>query len=146
MRILGLLILLLAVQRGYEAFSERQAAEAWRALMATADTDGFLDVPPPEGQDADTVYVVAAVNCGRESARLADQLAKELAAQGVPVVRVDNISFRQDRETVAAMHRLELVMKAPVPLVFIHGRVASTPELSHVIHEYYRSERALARR
>jgi len=118
--------------------SQRQAAHALRDVFASADVNGFLDVPPSVNQNADTIYVIAAQNCPRAAAQQADQLAKQLGAQGVPVQRANQVHFSPQNLDGAAMNRLSVVMNGPLPLVFVHGRVASNPELNQVMEEYYR--------
>jgi hypothetical protein len=132
------LILVGALWGGYHLYSEHQAARALRDVLASADTNGFVDVPPPVNQESDTIYVVAAQNCPHEAAQQADRLAKQLGAQGVPVVRINQVAFRPQQVDRATMSRLNVVMNGPLPLVFIHSRVASNPELDRVVAEYYR--------
>jgi hypothetical protein len=92
----------------------------------------------PVNQNSDTVYVVAAQNCPHAAAQQADRLAKLLGAQGMPVERTSQVFFRSQQADRAAMGRLTVVMNGPLPLVFVHGRVASNPELNQVVEEYYR--------
>jgi hypothetical protein len=128
-----------AVWGGYQMYSQHQAARALRDVMASADANGFLAVPPPINQNADTVYVVAAENCPRAAAQQADRLAKQLGDRGMPVVRVNQVGYQPQQIDRATMNRLNLVMNAPLPLVFINGRVASNPEMDRVVAEYYRT-------
>lgn len=138
MKFLNTILLLLAAVGGYNMFMEHQSAVALQALFAGADANGYVDLPSPDDQDADTVYVVAATNCPHEAAQLADRLAKRLSDQGMPVQRIDHVSFRPRQVSREEMQRLSVVMKAPLPLVFIHGRVASNPAHGQVVQEYYR--------
>jgi hypothetical protein len=138
MKILSSLIVVGAVWGGYQMVSQHQAARALRDVMLSSDVNGFLDVPPPINQNLDTIYVVAAQNCPRAAALEADRLAKQLGAQGIPVERTNQVGFQPQRVDHAALSRLNVVMNGPLPLVFVHGRVASNPELSQVVEEYYR--------
>ena len=138
MKMLSSVMLVAAAWGGYHMLSQRQAAHALREVLASADVNGFLDVPPPANQNADTIYVIAAQNCPRAAAQQADQLAKQLGAQGIPVQRANQVHFSPQNLDGAAMNRLSIVMNGPLPLVFVHGRVASNPELNHVVEEYYR--------
>jgi hypothetical protein len=108
-------------------------------VMASADANGFLAVPPPINQNADTVYVVAAENCPHAAAQQADRLAKQLGDKGMPVVRANQVGYQPQQIDRATMNRLNVVMNAPLPLVFINGRVASNPEMDRVVAEYYRA-------
>jgi len=138
MKLLSSVILVGAVWGGYQLFSEHQAARALREVMLSADVNGFLDVPPPVGQNSDTIYVVAAQNCPHAAAQQADKIARELAAKGVPVERVNHVEFNPRQIDRVSMKRLSVVMTGPLPIVFVHGRVASNPEMSQVAEEFYR--------
>jgi hypothetical protein len=138
MKILSSIILVGAVWGGYQIFSQHQAAHALREVLLSSDVNGFVDVPPPLNQNPDTVYVVAAENCPHAAAQQADRLAKQLGAQGMPVARTNQVGFHPQQVDRAAMDRLTVVMNGPLPLVFVHGRVATNPELDQVVEEYYR--------
>jgi hypothetical protein len=139
MKSLASLILVAAIWGGYQMYSEHQAARALRDVLASSDANGFVDVPSPVNQDSDTIYVAAAQNCPHAAAQQADRLAKQLGAQGMPVVRTNQVYFRPQQADRATMSRLNVVMNGPLPLVFIHGRAAPNPELDRVVAEYYRS-------
>ncbi len=109
-----------------------------RELLATSDVNGFVEVLPPANQDLDTIYVVAAQNCPHADAQNADQLAKSLGKQGIPVVRVNTVSYPSQQIDRATMNRLMVVMNGPLPLVFVHGRAAMNPEVNQVVEEYFR--------
>jgi hypothetical protein len=130
MKILSSLIVVGAVWGGYQLFNQYQAAHALRELLASSDVNGFVDVPPPANQNLDTIYVVAA--------QQADQLAKQLGGQGIPVVRTSQVFYHLQQVDRATMGRLTVVMNGPLPLVFVHGRAALNPELNQVVQEYYR--------
>jgi hypothetical protein len=108
---LSSLIVVGAVWGGYQLFSEHQA---------------------------DTIYVVAAQNCPHAAAQQADQLARSLGKQGIPVVRVNQVSYPTQQIDRTTMNRLMVLMNGPLPLVFVHGRAAMKPELTQVVEEYYR--------
>jgi hypothetical protein len=145
MKILTSLIAAAALLGSILMFQHHRAAQALREAQAGGVGEtGFADVPPPIDQDADKIYVVAAQNCPRAAAQQADRLAKQLGEEGIPVVRTHEVLFHPvDRQT---MERLSAVMKGPLPLVFIHGRAASNPELAQVVAEYGRSRLAGASR
>jgi hypothetical protein len=138
MKILCSLMVVGAVWGGYHLFNQHQAAHALRELLAGSDVNGFVDVPPPANQNLDTIYVVAAQNCPRAAAQQADRLAKQLGGQGIPVVRTSQVFYHLQQVDRATMGRLTVVMNEPLPLVFVHGRAASNPELNQVVEEYYR--------
>ncbi len=138
MKVLSSLIVVGAVWGGYHLFSEHQAAHEMRELLASSDVNGFVEVPPPANQDLNTIYVVAAQNCPHAAAQQADQLARSLGKQGIPVARVNGVSYPSQLLNRTTMDRLMVVMNGPLPLVFVHGRAAMNPELSQVVEEYYR--------
>jgi hypothetical protein len=138
MKSLVSLALVAATWGGYQIYSHHQAARALQDVLASSDANGFVDVPSPVNQDSDTIYVVAAQNCPHAAAQQADRLARELGAQGIPVVRTSQVAFRPQQVDRATMSRLNVVMNGPLPLVFIHGRAAPNPELSRVVAEYNR--------
>lgn len=137
MKLPGSLILIGAIWGGYQMYSHHQEARALQDVLASSDTNGFIDVPPPVDQDADTIYVVAAQNCPHAAAQQADSLARQLGAQGMPVVRTNQVLFRPQQVDSATISRLNVVMNGPLPLVFIHGRAAPNPELDRVVAEYH---------
>jgi hypothetical protein len=138
MKFLVSLALVAATWGGYQMYGHHQAARALQDVLASSDANGFVDVPSPVNQDSDTIYVVAAQNCPRAAAQQADRLARELGAQGMPVVRISQVAFRPQQVDRATMSRLDVVMNGPLPLVFVHSRAASNPELSRVVAEYNR--------
>jgi hypothetical protein len=104
--------------------------------LASSDPYGFLEVPAPSNQSPDTIYVVAAENCPHAAAQQADRLATQLGAKGVPVVRTHNVSFSGGQIDQKTLARLKRVMESPLPLVFVHGRAASSPDADQVMAEY----------
>jgi hypothetical protein len=131
-------MLIAAAYGGYQMWGAHRTAHALRTVLASSDVNGFIDVPQPSNQDADTIYVVAAQNCPHADAQRADQLAKDLGAQGMPVKRSNEVFFHAQAVDRATMDRLSVVMQGPLPLVFVHGRVAPNPELSQVVEEFTR--------
>jgi hypothetical protein len=137
MKILTSLIVVGAVWGGYEYASRHHAAHALQEVLDGADAHGFVDVPPPANQRPDTIYVIAAQNCPREAAQQADRLAKELAAEGLPVVRASQVYYQMRQVDRATTDRLTAVMTGPLPLVFFHARAAMNPALDQVVEEYH---------
>ena len=115
---------------GVHYWHKHESAVALASVMASADENGFIDLPPARGQKLDAVYVVAAVNCPHEAAQRADRLAKELTDQGIPVIRTNNVSFSGRGLDESAVKRLNVVMNGPLPIVFVRGRAksAASPE------------------
>lgn len=136
MKILTSLIVVGAVWGGYQYFSRHQAAHALQEVLEGSDANGFIEVPPPANQRPDTIYVIAAQNCPHEAAQRADHLAKDLAGEGLPVVRASQVFYQLQQVDRATTDRLTAVMNGPLPLVFFHGRAALNPAMDQVVEEY----------
>jgi hypothetical protein len=135
MKVLSSVVAVAAVWGSYHFISQHRAMNQ---VLASADVNGFVEIPHPVNQEVDTIYVVAAQNCPRAAAQQADQLAKQLGVQGIPVVRTSQVFYQLQQVDASAMSRLTVVMEGPLPLVFVHGRAAMNPELTQVVEEYYR--------
>jgi hypothetical protein len=101
--------------------------------MAIADENGFIHMPPVEGQYPDTVYVVAARYCPLQAVQRAAQLAQDLSDKGIPVVRANSVRFAPVGLVAlddSAVDRVRGIMSARLPIVFVHGKAktAATPE------------------
>jgi hypothetical protein len=55
----------------------------------------FVSLPPAAGHHVSTVYVVATENCAPDVSLRVDRLAADLSARGIPVERVQDVSFPQ---------------------------------------------------
>ena len=77
MKVLSSVIAVAAVWSGYHLLSQHHAMNQ---VLASSDVNGFVEVPAPVNQDANTIYVVAAQNCPHAAAQQADQLAKQLGS------------------------------------------------------------------
>lgn len=133
MKALSSVIAVAAVWGGYHLFSQHHAMNE---VLASSDVNGFVEVPAPVNQDANTIYVVAAQNCPHAAAQQADHLAQQLGERGIAVVRASEVFYHLNQADRTAMTRLTTVMNGPLPLVFVHGRAAMNPELSQVVEEY----------
>jgi hypothetical protein len=133
---LRLLLVLCAMGAGLHFWHQHESAVARSSVMASADENGFVDLPPAQGQKSDTVYVVAAVNCPHEAAQRADRLARDLAREGIPVIRTNSVNFSGSGLDDSAIKRLNVVMNEPLPIVFVHGRAKSAATLDDVEAEF----------
>lgn len=112
-------------------------AESIQAVSGPAvSTNGFVALPPADGQNPRSVYVIAAENCPHEDAQRADRLAEDLGRKGIPVVRSHNISFSLNGADSSVANRISSVMNGPLPIVFVQGRAKSNPSLDEVLAEY----------
>ena len=104
---------------------------------AAVNERGFATLPPVDGQNSGTVFVVAAQNCPHEDAQRADRLAEDISREGIPVQRVNTVNFSflsaPDNST---MERIDQVMTGPLPIVFVAGRAKSNPSLEEVVAEF----------
>jgi hypothetical protein len=120
------------------------AAIWWKSgapLGASPGSAGpWLEVPGPAGADPKRVLIVAAPNCPRAESQRALALARELAAQEIPSAQTGTVSFAITSDLHAK--RLEQLMSAGAPIVFINGKAKSNPSAAEVIAEF----RALASR
>jgi len=127
MNTLKALIVLGIVCAGLQYWNQHDAAVD---LAAATDDNGFVDLSPMDGDDSDTVYVVAGLTCPQEDAQRADRLAEQLRGRGIPVVRTDTITV-----TSALVDRYHAVSNGTSPLVLVGGRVKSNATLDQVVAE-----------
>jgi len=134
MNVLRVLIIVGVLWGGLQYWNRHEAAVA---LAAATDDNGFVDVPPVEGQNSDTIYVVAALNCPHEDAQRADRLAEQLRDKGISVIRTDSVNYHwSDADSSGAViDRVNTVMNGPLPLVFVRGRVRPAATLDQVMAE-----------
>ena len=96
--------------------------------------NGFVSLPKPTNLDTDSVIILAAINCSKEAARRADDLANDLANRNISYTRANRISF--ENYAPALKKRLDSVMRGPLPIVLIDGRGKANPTLNEVLSEY----------
>jgi hypothetical protein len=124
---------------GYTHWKHQHEAMALAQLESgpASSANGFVALPPANGQGSGTVFVVAAQNCPHEDARRADLLAEELSQKGIPVKRVHDVNFSITRMPgQEVLDRLNLIMNSPLPIVFVNGRAKSNPSLDDVVAEF----------
>ena len=104
--------------------------------------NGFVAVAMPDRAKANTVIILAPVNCPSVEARRADALAEQLDRLGIPHVRSSSYSTAIDNPTadqVAAMNRAVEVLNGDVPAVFVNGMAKANPSAADVVSEYERT-------
>jgi hypothetical protein len=104
------------------------------AIREITDEQGFIALIQPSGADPKKVWIVAAVNCPKEGAQRADQLARDLAEREMAFDRRSNVSFAPEDQQMA--DRITAVMNGDTPIVFVNGRMKANPELEEIIAEY----------
>ncbi len=116
-------------------YVHRHSATSHSTIIAGSDENGFVTLPPAQGHDPSTVYVVAAVNCPHEAAQRANRLADDLSSKGIPVVRTSSVRFLGSIDESAAK-RMNAVMTGPLPIVFLNGKAKPGATLEDVEAEY----------
>ena len=106
------------------------------ALAKITDEHGFVALAQPEGADPKKVWIVAAMNCPKDGARRADEMAQQLADRNIAFDRRSGVSFSLTEENPALYARIETVMNAEMPIIFVNGRMKANPELDEVVAEY----------
>lgn len=136
MNIIRLLIVVGIAGGGYTYWKEHHRNPARIQAAAEISASGFVSLPPVQGHNPRTVFVVAAKNCTREEAQRADFLAEDLSRKGIAVQRIDSVNFSFDGPPDnAAMARIDKIMRGPLPIVFYAGRAKSNPSLDDVVAE-----------
>ncbi len=135
MGLIRILIVVGLAGGGYHYWKGHRAESIQTVGGPAVSSNGFVALPPADGQNPRSVYVIAAENCPHEDAQRADRLAEDLARQGIPVVRSHNISFSLDGADSSVAQRITSVMNGPLPIVFVQGRAKSNPSLEEVLAE-----------
>lgn len=136
MSFIRLLIVVGLAGGAYHYWKEHRAGAVQAASGPAVSAHGFVALPPADGQNPRSVYVIAAENCPHEDAQRADRLAEDLGRRGIPVVRSHNISFSLNGADSSVAQRITSVMNGPLPIVFVQGRARSNPSLDEVLAEY----------
>jgi hypothetical protein len=132
-KFLRLLLIVTSAACLVQYWHQHQSANASASVKAIADENGFIHMPPVEGQYPDTVYVVAARYCPLQAVQRAARLAQDLSDKGIPVVRATSVRFAPVGLVAlddSAVNRVNGIMSARLPIVFVHGKAkaAATPE------------------
>jgi len=114
-----------------------------RALAAVTSPNGFLPVPMPADTPRNTVLIFAPLNCPRENAQRARELAKKLTELGIQNIQTSHypsISFQPTEEKIAELKRLNIVMTGEIPIALVNGMGKSNPSLNELVSEYQRTQ------
>ena len=137
MNVIRALIVIGIAGGGYTYWKQHVANHVPVEAGSTISESGFASLPPVDGQDSRTVFVVAAQNCPHEEAQRADRLAEDLSRSGIPVRRTDEVHFSFTGEPDSGtMERINRIMNGPLPIVFVDGRAKSNPSLDEVLAEF----------
>ena len=98
---------------------------------------GFAPLPKPFVGPSDRLVILAPPHCPSEQGRRADELVRQLAADGIPCSRSVGANVSAEREaTKDELDRLNRVMLGELPIVFINGRAKNNPDIADVEGEY----------
>jgi hypothetical protein len=135
MKFLRLLLIVGVAACGIQYWHQHHFADASASVMPVADQNGFMHMPPVEGQSRDTVYIVTTRHCPRRAVRSAVRLARDLSDAGIAVVRTHSVIFlpvgllaMDDSE----VNRVTAMMNGPSPIVFVHGKAKTAATLEDV--------------
>jgi hypothetical protein len=127
----------LSVGAAYGLWTSHERTMAERALLPFQDTNGFVPVQTPPGTPADTVIILAALNCPSAAAQRADTMAKRLTEMGIPNTRANHYSASiTDRDQLPLLQRTSVVMGGEIPVVIVNGMAKANPTVDEVASEF----------
>jgi hypothetical protein len=136
-----LLISALAIGAAYQLWQTHERTVAERSLLPFEDTNGFVPVQTPSGSAADTVVILAALNCPSAAAKRADTMASRLTELGIPNARANNYSVSiSDRAQLPLLQRTSVVLGGEIPVVIINGMAKANPTVDEVAAEFRRGK------
>ena len=135
-----MMVSVLCVAIWWKAGHRRGGEAATESADGASAAAGWIQTAPPSGTNPNQVVIVAALNCPRAAAQRAVALARQLTAQQIPCLQTASVAFTFDNDTEA--ERLNKVMMADAPVVFVNHKAKANPALDEVVAEY----RALVRR
>jgi hypothetical protein len=124
------------------------AAHAAPTAGSSADENGFVYMPPVEGQKRDTVYVVLGPDGSAGDVWRAGQLVDDLSDKGIPVVLTSRVNFVPigfAGVDDAGVDKVTALMSGPAPIVFVDGKAKADASVEEVEAEYTRATAALVR-
>jgi hypothetical protein len=121
---------------GFLLWHQHRANVEAAAVAALTDEHGFVSLAQPQGADPKTVWIVAAVNCPKDGARRADDLARQLGDRSMSFDRRSGVTFSLSEDDLDLYERTQKIMNSDTPIVFVNGRMKSNPELEEILAEY----------
>ncbi len=110
------------------------ASGAWFIRGYHTQPHGFITLPPPNNPYPNEVVIMAPDNCPLPAARYAAQLDELLTARHILVRRVSLMPFNiQDPDEDQRLQKT--LQEAPMPQVFINGRMMGSPGLVDILRE-----------
>jgi hypothetical protein len=132
----ALLIATGAALLSVHVWHSHQNALFQRQLEAMSDVDGFVPVLAPIGARADTVVILAPLNCPRAGAQRARALAKYLTEHGIPNVQSAEYSVSGAGADARLMKATNAIATGTLPVVLLNGRGEDNPAPWKVVDEY----------
>jgi hypothetical protein len=117
------------------------ARHASGAVTGGADENGFVYMPPIEGQKANTVYVVVGPNGSSGDEWRAARLVDELGGKGIPVVITSRVTFVPigfAGVDDSGVDKVTTFMSGPSPIVFVDGKAKADATAEEVQAEFTR--------
>jgi hypothetical protein len=112
-----------------------------RELSLSADSNGFVPVIMPDGAPADTVLILAALNCPSAQAQRANAMAKQLSEMGIPTQRTSHYSAANlTQDQMSLMAHTNAVLGGEIPIVLVNGVAKANPTVDEVAAEYRRNK------
>ena len=143
MGFIRLILVLGAVYFGYRWWTGHDVLATFSTETVVAESpNGFLPVAMPDGAMANTVIILAPLNCPSDAAVRADELSRRLTRMGIKNVRSNSYNARVDNATPeqrAALKRATDVLNGVIPAVFINGMGKANPTAEEVAGEYRRT-------
>jgi hypothetical protein len=84
------------------------------------------------------VVVFAPAHCTQAEGLRADEMMRQLEANGIPASRASSANFSTDGMTPEGMQNLNSVMAGALPAVFVKGTGKANPSVEEVIAQYKR--------
>jgi hypothetical protein len=138
-RAIKLLVVAGAIWFAFHWWKGRGSEEAHPAQKSP---NGFVSAVMPDGAKANTVLILAPVDCPSDAAQRADALSEELARLGIPNIRSSSYSSNitdPTEEQKAGVERAVSVLNGEIPAVFINGMAKANPTVEEVAFEYERT-------
>jgi signal recognition particle receptor subunit beta len=117
---------------GWQLWHRHQANEEPAVAPSVV---AFVELPLPDGMDADSVVVFSPEDCPSEAAQRADALVSALESKRITVVRAHHAEF--DLRDQESADRVNSVMEGPIPVVFVRGKAKANPSVEEVLAEYH---------
>jgi hypothetical protein len=132
-----LLVLALGVG-GHHMWTRYHTAKA-PAEVFESSPGPFLHTAMPGDAKANTVLILAPVNCPSKAAKRADALAAQLTQMGIPNSRGNSFQLHvrsPSPEVQADMQRAGQILQGEIPAVFVNGMGKSNPSAEEVAAVY----------